>query len=160
MFGCIIEDDATGGMAGRVNNLPAVGAEGDGIAVSQILVDGWHIQMDGNAQDLARLLLHLLHEETIVLMRFRFQTEGTEDKAVAHAVVEMAVGTEQVAGRELLITDIIDNGLTFFRIIGPAIDDDTLARLVADDIAVLSEHITGEAFDGEHRSAGVNGGDR
>ena len=52
-----------------------------------------------------------------------------------------------------MLFDIVDNGLAFFRIVGSTIDNDAVAGIVADHIAVLGEHITGEAFDSEHKSA-------
>jgi hypothetical protein len=70
-------------------------------------------------------------------MGLRLQTKGTEDKAVAHAMVEMSVGAKQMAGCQLSFTNITDDGLTFFLIVSPAIDNDTVVRLVADYIAVL-----------------------
>ena len=137
-------------MTRGVKNLPGVRAESDGIAIGEITVDGWHIQMDGNAKYLTGLLFHLLHKKAVVLMSLGLQTEGTEDNAVAHAVIEMAVGAEQMTGRQVVLLDIIDDGLTFFRIVSATIDDDTLTRVVADHIAVFSEHVTRESLDGKH----------
>ena len=150
MFISIVKDDTAGRMARGVKNLPGMGTEGNIVAIGEITVNGRHIQMDGNAQDLAGLLFHIFHEETVVLMGLGLQTESPEDIAVAHAVVEVAVGAEQMTRRQVVLLDIVDDGLAFFRIICPTIDDDTVARLVADHIAVLSEHITEEAFDGKH----------
>ena len=152
MLGSIVKDDATRGVARGVENLPGVSAEGDGVAVGEIAVNGWHVQMNGDAKYVACLLFHLLHEETVVLMSLGPQFEGTEDEAVAHAMVEMAVRAEQMTRHEFVLLDIVDNGLAFFGIVGPTIDDDTVAGLVADHIAVLSEHVAGETFDGKHKS--------
>jgi hypothetical protein len=69
-------------------------------------------------------------------------------------MVEMAVGAEQMTGRQVVLLDIIDDGLTFFGIVSSTIDDDTLTSLVADHITVFSEHVNGETFDGKH---GING---
>lgn len=137
MFISIVKDDAAGRMARGVKNLPGMGTEGNGVAIGEITSYRRNVQMDGDAQNVARLLFHLLHEETVILMGSGFQTEGAEDIAVAHAVVEMAVGTEQMTGRELLLADIADDGLAFFRIVSAAVDDDTVARLIADHIAVF-----------------------
>ena len=157
MLGSIVKDNAARGVARGVNDLPGVGAESDGVAVGEITAHRWHIQMDGDAQDLAGLQLHLLHEKTVVLMGPRLQSESFIDIAVAHAVVEVTVGTEQMTRGELMRADITDDGLTFFRIIGSAVDDDTIVGLVADDIAVLGEHITCKALDGKHRQADLAG---
>lgn len=154
MFGRIIKDNAARGMARGMEDLPGVRTEGDGVAVGEIMVDRRHIQMDGDAQDLASLLFHILHQETVVLMGLGLQSEGPEDKAVAHAMVEMTVGAEQMTGSEAFLFDIVDDGLTFFGIVSSTIDDDTLTSLVADHITVFSEHVNGETFDGKH---GING---
>jgi hypothetical protein len=55
-----------------------------------------------------------------------------------------------VDGRELLVTDIANDGLLLFWIEGTAVDDDALTTVVADNVAVLGEHIAGECLDGKH----------
>ena len=154
VLGSIIKDDATWGMTRSMEDLPGVRTEADGVAVGKIRVDRRYIQMDGDAQDIAGLLFYILHQKTVVLMGLGFQSEGSEDKAVAHAMIEMAVGAEQMTGSEAFLFDVIDYSLAFFGIVSSTIDDDTLTRLVADHITVFSEHVNGETFDGKH---GING---
>ena len=79
-----------------------------------------------------------------------FQTELTVDKSVAHTMVEVAVGTEQVEGVQTVVADILGDGDAFFLIHHAAVDDDSLVALIAHHITVLGEHITGETLDSDH----------
>ena len=142
-------------MARGVEDLQAVGAELDDVIDSQITAHRGHVEGDADTQDVGGLLLHLLHEERVVGMGLGLQAEGAVDVAVAHAVVEMAVGAEQALGGEVVVADVADDGLALFGIEGAAVDDDALLRVVAGDVAVLGEHIAVESLDVEHGAVGL-----
>ena len=59
----------------------------------------------------------------------------------------MPMGAEQVDGLQVIDLDISDDSGAFFVIHGTAVDDDTLFCLVADNITVFSQHVTGEPLD-------------
>ena len=83
-------------------------------------------------------------------MCLRFQTELTVDESVAHTMVEVAVGTEQVEGVQAIVADIQGDGSAFFLIHHAAVDDDSLMALVAHHIAVLGEYVKGKTLNGNH----------
>ena len=150
-----VEDDTAGGMARGVKDLQTMGAELNDVLIGQIAAHGGDVEVDVDAKDFVGLPLHLLHQELVAGVGLGLEAEGTVDITVAHAVVEMAVGAEQSLGGEAAVADIADDGLALFRIESPAIDDDALAGVVADDVAVLGEHVAVETLDVEHRAVGL-----
>ena len=148
-FFAVIGDTARGVTRG-VENAQGMAAEGDGVFVGKVSAYGRHLHRQGDTEDIGGLLLHGFHQELVADMRLGFQTELTVDKSVAHTMVEVAVGTEQVDGVQTVVADILGDGDAFFLIHHAAVDDDSLVTLVAHHIAVLGEHITGETLDGNH----------
>ena len=149
--GCLllgaVEHDAARGVAGGVEDAERVGAEGDGVGVGEVAAYGGHVDVDPDTEDLGGLLLHLVHQELVVGVDFGLQAELAVDVAVAHTMVEVAVGADEVARGELRLADVADDGLALLGIEGAAVDDDALAGVVADDVAVLGEHIAVETLD-------------
>jgi hypothetical protein len=69
------------------------------------------------------------------------------NKNVAEIVVKMTMCGEEVYGFQLLVCDVTLNGRALFVVIGSAVDDDTFATVVADDVAVLLQRVAYDAFD-------------
>ena len=145
-----VEDTAAGSVARRMDNRQLMGAEGKSIGIAEIAAYGRYIEGQLYAHDVGGLLYHLHHEELVVAMHLGLEAVLSVNDAVAHAMVEVTMGTEQVDGREPLVTDIANDGLLLFWIEGTAVNDDALTTVVADDVAVLGEHIAGECLDGKH----------
>ena len=62
----------------------------------------------------------------------------------------MAVGGKEVVGCQSFVADIVGDGLALIVVVGTAVDDDTVERLVADDVGVLLKEVEGEGLDGNH----------
>ena len=149
LFFAIISD-TTWGVTRGMEDAQGMAAEGDGVIVGEVSAYGRHLHRQGDTEDVGRLLLHGFHQELVAGMGLGFQTELTVDKSVAHTMVEVAVGTEQVDRVQAVVADILGDGGAFFLVHHTTVDDDSLVALVAHHIAVLGEHITGETLDGDH----------
>ena len=83
-------------------------------------------------------------------MHFHFQAIRIEHHAVAEVVVDVPVRGQKMHGLQALGTYIILDG----RVLGfeerTAVDDDALTGLVADNIAVLLQHVAHKTFDIQH----------
>jgi hypothetical protein len=66
-------------------------------------------------------------------------------------MVEVAMGTQQMNGLELLLFDIVDDSLSLFWEEGTAIDDNTLLRVIAYHIGVFLKGIENKCLNVEHR---------
>ena len=150
LFGLTVIADTTRCVTRGVQDGQHVAAKSDQVGVGKILADGRHFHREVDTQYFTGLLTHLRHQKLIVYVYLRFQTVGIVDDTIAHTMVEMAVGTEQVLGRETRRMDITGDGSTFFFVEGATVDDDALFRFVADHIAILCQHVTGEALDCDH----------
>jgi hypothetical protein len=65
-------------------------------------------------------------------------------------MIQMSVGSQQVNGLELLLTDIVINSLQLFWIVGTTIDDDTLTTVITHHIAILLQRVYWDTLDVEH----------
>ena len=109
-------------------------------------------------RNLARIVnthhvVHLMadvHEPLVGGSYLRLQAEFAPDGVVAKAMVEVAVGAEQMTGCEVVSTDIADYGFTFILEISAAVNDDGFAGLVAHNEAVLLQHVADKGLDGKH----------
>ncbi len=145
-----IISDAAWRVARGVEYLQGVVAEGDGVFVGEVSAYGRYFHRQVDTEDVGSLLHHVLHQKLVADMRLGLQTELTVDEAVTHAVVEVAVGAEQVDGLQAVVPDILDDGGAFIVVHHTTVDDDGLVGVVAHHIAVLGEHITGETLNGNH----------
>ena len=66
------------------------------------------------------------------------------DGVDAEVMVEVPVGAEQVHGLQLVVLDIVDNGVALLVVVGTTIDDDTLFGLIAHHVGVLLQEIEHE----------------
>ena len=69
---------------------------------------------------------------------------------VSEAVVEMGVGTQDVTHRELVVVNIVHNGLAFGFVVGSTVDNDSLTTLVANYITILLQHVADKALNLDH----------
>lgn len=145
-----IVGDAARSVSRGVKDVQGMTAEGDDVTIGEVSAYRRHLHRQGDTEDVGGLLLHGFHQELVAGMCLRFQTELSVDESVAHTMVEVAVGTEQVEGVQAIVTDILVDGSAFFLMHHAAVDDDSLMALVAHHIAVLGEYVTGETFDNNH----------
>ena len=93
------------------------------------------------------LVLESLHQFLVALCHFRLQSEFLVDGVVAEVMVQMAMGNEQMHRLQLVLLDIVGDGVAFFRIERAAVDDDAFLGLIAYNIAVFLQHVDLESFD-------------
>ena len=84
-------------------------------------------------------------------MQLGLQLELAVKGVVAKAVVQMAVGAQQVYGVQLVVAQIVYDGLAFFGVESTAVNDNGLQRFVADDVGVFLQHVAGKGLDVDHR---------
>ena len=72
------------------------------------------------------------------------------DGVVPEVVVEMAVGTQEMYGFQLVAGQIVDNCRSLGIIVGAAVDDDCFAGFVAHYIGVLLQHVADKSLDINH----------
>ncbi len=60
---------------------------------------------------------------------------------VAKVMVDVTVGGDEVLGLQLIVVDVLFDGLALFLVVGTAVDDDGLAGVVAHHVGVLADHI-------------------
>ena len=83
-------------------------------------------------------------------MRLGLQAKFTVYESIAHAVVKMSVGAEQMDRFQAVVADILGNGSALIIVHHTTVYDDSLVGVVAYHITVLGKHITGETLDDNH----------
>lgn len=124
-------------MAGGVDDLEPVVAEGDYLAVGEV--------MFGHGDVVGVVLVNLgdadgqvvAHDPLVVLVDLGQQAVAVAYQVVAVQVVVMGMSEQQTHGAQLLLLDELDEALTLARLVHAAVDDDGLARLVPDDVRAL-----------------------
>ena len=139
--------DATGGVAGAGDDGEAVAAEGDDALGGDVLAGGRVGTADRVVEDAADLFIDVVVEGTVGLRTTGRQAVELGDVVGAPEVVEMGVGEQMGYGLEVVVSDVLGDHGFFIVVVGAAVDDDGLAGVVADDVAVLAEGIDWEGFD-------------
>lgn len=147
VFRLTVEEGRAVGMTGCEDDLQLMVAEGDDVVIFQQSADGWLVFADIHAKETAGLVWHVFEQLAVLGANLGFQTVGFIKKNVAEIVVEMSVCGEEVYGFQLAVGDVTLNGRALFVVIGSAVDDDTFATVVADDVAVLLQRVAYDAFD-------------
>ena len=137
-------------MAWGVQHLQRVGAEGDEVAVVQQSAHLWALLGEFHAEEALGLLGQVNEQVFVLRTDFRRQTVLLEDACIAEIMVQVAVGGQQVDGRQLLLGDIALEGAELLLIIASAVDDNTLAGFVAHHVAVFLQGVAHQALDIQH----------
>ena len=137
-------------MSGSGNNGEVMRAKVYRVLVFQQTAHRWEFVAHVELEELVGLLLVMSDVVFVVLVQFHLQSIFIVDELIAEVVVEVAVGGQQVDGCEVVFADVFLDGCFLLRIVGSAVDDDTLAGFIADHIAVLLKHVAYETLDGKH----------
>ena len=147
-----IEEDAASRVAWSLDNGKAMGTELNGVLVAEQTADRWQLIADVEREELLCLLLVMGDISFVVLVDFYFQAIFIVDELVAEIMVEVTVCSKKVHRREVVLADVLLDGCLLLSIECSAVDDDTLARLIADHIAVLLKHVAHKALNVKHIS--------
>lgn len=134
-------------MTGCEDDSQLLVAEGDDVVIFQQTSDGWLFVGDIHAKELLGVLWQVFEQFAVTFANLGLQAVCFVNKNVAEIVVKMTMCGEEVYGFQLLVCDVTLNGRALFVVIGSAVDDDTLAAFVADDVAVLLQGVAHDAFD-------------
>ena len=144
-----VEGDGSWRVARRGEDQQFVVAKGDGLAVLQIATRGRKLIVQLQVEILFRLIEKRFVYIFVLLREFRRKAVGVIDRVVAKVMVEVAVSGQETDGAKLVLRDIFHQFLALVFPVGATVDDDTVARLVGDDVAVFTDHVELEAADGE-----------
>ena len=145
-----IEEHSAARMAWGFDDLELMVSERNDFVARYIMLYGGHVVLKLQTEHGGCLLGQTAHQALVADMHLRLQSESLVDGVVAKMMVEMAVGSQQVLGHQLVVANILNDGLPLFGIIRAAIYDDTLARLIVDNITVLLQHVADKSLDINH----------
>ena len=139
--------DAAGGVAGAGDDGEAMVAEGDDGVLGDGLAGRTCGALHGMTEDEAHLLLGMEEGVEVGGVATGGEMVAGVDVGGIPEVVEMGVRQEMGHRAQVVVGDVVGNGAALIVVVGAAVDDDGLAGVVADDVAVLAEWIDGEGFD-------------
>ena len=151
LFLLTIEAYAAGGVSGGVEHLQLMSAESNDITLCQKTADGRSGMIVRQAEEVGSLLCQVLGQKLVVGMQFGLQAEGIVDGVVAKAVIQMAVGAEQVDRLQPFLVHIPDDGLTLCIVVGTTVNDDALTAVIAHHVGIFLQHVTAKSLDLQHK---------
>ena len=146
----IIKGDTTWRMTWGLQDLKDVISETDLLVVAEKMTHLRIMTMQGDANHRLELFRQIVDEKGIVGRDLHHQSVDLEKEIIAEVMVEVPMGSQQVDRLELLGVDILADGLTLFVVIGAAVDDHTLAGLIAHHVGVLLQLVAFERLNGNH----------
>ena len=135
------------GVAWGLYDFELVAAELDDLVVLEEMADGREVVVELELVEGVCLLLEVLHQALVGGRHLGLEPKVLVDGVVTKIVVQMSVRNQQVYWLELVLIDVVNDGLALFWIERATIYDDALLRFVADDVAILLEHIDLKSFD-------------
>ena len=147
----VVEAQSARRMSGRRNHLEHRLPEGHTVAVLQCrthLLAESHVEMVGQpfAHHERHLLPHTLIEIGVGRRSLRSQAIVAQGETVAQRVVEVQVRVEQVTDVQAVLLNIVANLPPFAFGKAAAVNDDSLAALVAHHVGVLLQRIHRKQF--------------
>ena len=120
------------------------------IVFCKISSDRWHGLVQRGVHDGLGLYVETFHQLLVIAVHLRFQTIGLIHPRITYVVVNMSMGDEQVLGLELLLFNILSDGLALSLILGTAVDDGGLLCLVAYNIAIFLNVVADKSLNVQH----------
>jgi hypothetical protein len=124
-------------VARGAEHVQRVGAERDGIAIAKQTANLWALLRYVHAKEVAGLLVNMFNHILVFSTNLHLQAISMEQADNAEIMVKMAVGGQEVDGFQLMVGQIALNGLVLLFVVGTAVNNDTLAGLIAHYVAVL-----------------------
>ena len=150
VFCLAVEHHTTGGVTRGLQDRELVVAETNHLVMAEVTAYGWEVATQRCTDDGLELSGQVGDEELVLSGNLDLQTIGVVDGVDAEVVVEVAMGGQQMDRAQVLALDILRDGGSLLLIVGPAVDDDAFAGLVADYVGILLQEVTNECLDIQH----------
>ncbi len=147
MFLGTVEDTGALGMAGSVDDLQGEVAHTDDITMVESSTDGSLLLGELYATEGSHLFREMFHELQVLSKEFDLQGIFAEDGSIAEVMVEMAVSGKEVDRLQLVLMDVVEQGLLLLGVVGATVDDGALfGGSIGEDVAVGLEGVKCEIF--------------
>lgn len=146
-FLAVVKRDVPGAVARGEEYLKLAFAEGDDIALLDIHVRLGAVDLRQAPQ--ARKFIGALQVVEVEAVGHERHLKFIDQGAVAEDVVDVQVGVQDLFQPQVVVAQVIEQGLALMRMEAAGVDDDAGIRVIGDDVGVLRKHFRekGELLD-------------